>query len=213
MNNQSWFLWAIPLVGLTLSGCMEAMRRPADGAVPKWGAPAPVATAVDSPAVPAAEAKLALMDGGAPSEDVPPVIVQVYPERNRTQRQRIKQVNEYVLWCIENRMWQEARRHLEQAVQNDSLAASLHNNLGIVYEQLGLEDEARSAYKAARRLKPEREAYQTNLSLLERRYARFDKSVTAASPGDSTRKSPADDTEQILPDGHQGLDPSLGASP
>ena len=208
MNNQFWLWWAVALTSVAFLGCMEAVRRPAAGESPKWDAPPQQAASIpaDSTAVTAALETTAVQ----PAADVvAPATVKVYAKRNRNQRQRIKQVNEYALWCIENRMWQEARRHLEQAVQGDSLAASLHNNLGIVYEQLGLEEEARKAYKDAQRLNPQREAYQTNLLLLEKRYAHFDKSATAASSGDSTRKSPDHDTDQVLPDERQGL----GATP
>ena len=89
--------------------------------------------------------------------------------RTRKQREIVKQVNEYVLWCIENEMWKEARLHLEQATEQDSLAGSLYNNLGLVYERLGLPDKAEIAYERASDLNPAREAYRANLRRLHGR--------------------------------------------
>jgi tetratricopeptide (TPR) repeat protein len=97
-------------------------------------------------------------------------IVQVHrPKRNRRQQEAIKQINEYAFWCIENNMWTEARLHLEQGLQQDSLSASIHNNLGIVYERLGLQEKAAAAYVKARSLNQKKQAYQINLQLFDRR--------------------------------------------
>jgi hypothetical protein len=92
---------------------------------------------------------------------------QAYGLRTRANRERVKQVNAYALWCLEREMWAEALTHLEQAVAKDSLAASLHNNLGILYERLGEPERARGAYERALVLQPGKKAYQSNLRRLD----------------------------------------------
>ena len=57
---------------------------------------------------------------------------------------------------------------MEQAVVLDSLSASLHNNLGIVYERLGEREKARAEYELAARLAPDKRLYQANLGHLRR---------------------------------------------
>ena len=89
--------------------------------------------------------------------------------RTRSQEMITKQVNEYAYWCIEHDMWDEARYHLERAVGEDSLAASLFNNLGVVYERLGQAEQAESAYARATALVPGCGAYQANLRRLQER--------------------------------------------
>ena len=98
-------------------------------------------------------------------------VAQIYrPKRNRRQQKTIKQVNEYALWCIENDMWTEARLHLEQGLKQDSLSASIHNNLGIVYERLGMREEAANAYVKAQALNQAKQAYQINFQLFDKRW-------------------------------------------
>lgn len=92
-----------------------------------------------------------------------------HTRRSGGRRQEIRQVNEYAFWCLEKGLWNEARLHLEQAVERDSLAASLHNNLGIIYERMGLEDKALAAYGKAWDLSPRKKAYRDNLEKLRRR--------------------------------------------
>lgn len=91
---------------------------------------------------------------------------EAYGARTHAERDRVRRVNEYAFWCLDRGMWDEARIHLEQAVQIDSLAASLHNNLGIVYERMGQRDEARARYRTAADLNPGRPLYEANLSRL-----------------------------------------------
>ena len=112
-------------------------------------------------------------DAGRPERPAPPPEVveaqrQAYGERTREDRERVQQVNEYALWCVEQGLWEEARIHLEQAVALDSLSASLHNNLGIVYERLGEREKARAEYEFAARLAPAKRLYQANLGHLHR---------------------------------------------
>jgi tetratricopeptide (TPR) repeat protein len=87
--------------------------------------------------------------------------------RSGEERDRVEQVNAYALWCVESERWAEARTHLEQAVARDSLASSLHNNLGILYERLGEPVKARAAYERALVLQPGKGAYQSNLRRLD----------------------------------------------
>ena len=91
------------------------------------------------------------------------------PKRSRQQWRDIEQVNEYAMWCIEHSMWNEARSHMERALAQDSLSASLHNNLGIVYERLGMVDKAADFYSRAQALNPIKKAYTANLTYLQQR--------------------------------------------
>ncbi len=104
----------------------------------------------------------------APSPEVVQAQRRAYESRTGEDRERVERVNEYALWCIERGLWEEARIHLEQAVAVDSLSASLHNNLGILYERLGEREKARAAYEFAARLAPGKRLYQANLSYLRR---------------------------------------------
>ena len=94
------------------------------------------------------------------------VLREAYAARTDAERDRVRSVNEYAIWCVENGMWDEARIHLEQAVQRDSLSASLNNNLGIIYERMGQRDEARIHYQKAADLNPRRRLYEANLRRL-----------------------------------------------
>ena len=107
-------------------------------------------------------------EGPAPSPEVVQAQRRAYESRTGEDRERVERVNEYALWCIERGLWEEARIHLEQAVAVDSLSASLHNNLGILYERLGEREKARAAYEFAARLAPGKRLYQANLSYLRR---------------------------------------------
>ncbi len=90
-----------------------------------------------------------------------------YAARTDADRKRVRQVNEYVHWCLQRSMWDEAQIHLERALATDSLAASLHNNLGIVLERRGRRDEARQRYRLAANLNPRRPLYEANLKRLQ----------------------------------------------
>ena len=103
------------------------------------------------------------------SSDLPPLAIINRPKRTRQQQQSIEQVNGYAMWCIENAMWNEARSHLERALTQDSLSASLHNNLGIVYERLGMVDKAAEFYSRAQAFNPSKKAYAANLNYLQER--------------------------------------------
>ena len=89
------------------------------------------------------------------------------PKNSRQRTKRIEKVNKYALWCVENGMWKEAQLHLEQALVQDSLAASIHNNLGIVYERLGKQEDAALEYAKAQMMNPQKKAYRLNLQRLE----------------------------------------------
>lgn len=90
--------------------------------------------------------------------------------RTKGQQGSVKQINEYAFWCVENRLWKEARTHLEHAIEQDSSSASLYNNIGIVYEHFGEEEEALDAYRRAYALNPKQRRYRGNIDLLERRW-------------------------------------------
>ena len=91
---------------------------------------------------------------------------EAYATRTDVERDRVRGVNEYAIWCVTNGMWDEARIHLEQAMRRDSLSASLNNNLGIIYERMGQRDEARIRYQKAADLNPGRRLYEANLRRL-----------------------------------------------
>lgn len=135
------------LLAGSLWGCLEAIRRPPPGrAAPAWVAARP--------------------DSGAALPAKHPV---ASAARKRAATPGARQINEYAYWCIGKGLWQEARLHLEQAVQRDSLTASYHNNLAIIYEHLGLEEQAAAAYRQAQALRPDQEAYQANFRHFEHR--------------------------------------------
>ena len=131
--------------------------------------------------------------------------------RSRSQKNTIKRVNEYALWCIENEMWEEAKSHLEKAQVIDSTSASLSNNLGVVYERLGDREKAEIAYQRARHLKPKREAYRFNLRRLQGRKMREEKiekgridSLEKGMQDLELDTSHIDDREPKGPDGIRG---------
>jgi Flp pilus assembly protein TadD len=89
------------------------------------------------------------------------------PGDGDSRAQILRQVNEYAWWCVDQGLWNEARTHLERALAQDSLSASLHNNLAIVYEHLGRHDEAARYYQKAHELNPGQAVYAANLKRLE----------------------------------------------
>ena len=143
------------IVALACAGCLELVRRPGAKVHPGSSAPSYAGDKASEPSI-----------EPVTQQDTKPVKV---IERSKRQRRSIKQVNEYALWCIENEMWNEARTHMERALQEDSLSASLHNNLAIVYEHLGKADRAGDFYQRALDLNPAEEAYRSNLSNLRNR--------------------------------------------
>lgn len=107
-----------------------------------------------------------------PSPEVAAARARAYEDRSGPDRERVRQVNEYALWCIGNGMWEEARLHLEQALAADSLSASLHNNLGIVYERTGQRERATKEYELAGQLRPGKRLYEVNLRRLQGAFER-----------------------------------------
>ena len=173
---RTWLLLA--LIGLWLGGCLEMIRRnPEHDPAGPWTDPGNQSEQTDVQEV---EAQSPEQTAGAPAGPEPvanalasaadgPASDTQRPERSSPPHQTVGEINEYAFWCIENGMWNEARTHLEQGLQQDSLAASLHNNLGVVYERLGLPDQAAAAYKKARSLDRSKKAYRINLELFEGR--------------------------------------------
>ena len=140
------------LGALFLHGCLELVRRP------------PAGEPFSYDQIPAADTTAT---SAAPVQPMPALVVVDRPKRSRQQLQNIGQVNKYALWCIENAMWNEAQLHLERALAQDSLSASLHNNLGVIYERLGMADKAAEFYGRARSLNPAQAAYAANLRHLQ----------------------------------------------
>lgn len=150
--KNSLRLVAFGLGVLCLHGCLELVRRPAAGEPIGYE----YASVADTTATSAATVQPA-----------PMLVVIDRPKRSRQQLQDIEQINKYALWCIENAMWNEAQSHMERALAQDSLSASLHNNLGVIYERLGMADKAAEFYGRARSLNPAQEAYAANLRHLQ----------------------------------------------
>ena len=71
-------------------------------------------------------------------------------------------VDDYIFWCVKHSLWREARAHLEAAIAADSTDAALYNNLAVVYERWGLDDEALWAYDKARQFAPHNETIREN---------------------------------------------------
>ena len=182
---RNGFVWTLILLScLCMSGCLNLIRRtptPHTAATDPPGNQSEQTDVQDTEALtpPAQAAEETLRTTAGQTSTAAPQtpaaqadIAQIYrPERSRKRQETIRQVNEYAFWCIENNMWNEARSHLEQGLQQDSLSASIHNNLGIVYERLGLVEKATAAYKKARALNQVKKAYAINLQLFEQRQA------------------------------------------
>lgn len=181
----------IPLLvgSVALTGCFELIRRPATnaGAAGNSDLSAEViqATTDPLPARPDSSHEAPTVDeNGTQRPPRGPVTARVEPQGlTGGPRDGIKRVNEYVLWCIRQGMWGEAQHHLEQSLQTDSTAASIHNNLGIVYERMGERAKAAAAYARASRLGTDNEVYRMNLQLLEQS-ARFERPDTLPTTAD-----------------------------
>lgn len=160
------------LLAGSLWGCLAAVRRPVpDQRAPSWEASR--SAPADTAASPSAKR--------APAPPPPPA------HKKRAATAGAEQVNEYAFWCIGKGLWQEARLHLEQAAQRDSLTASYQNNLAIIYEHLGLEEQAAAAYRRAQALRPEQEAYLANIRHFERRQQAGLPDSALATQTDSTQ--------------------------
>jgi tetratricopeptide (TPR) repeat protein len=149
------------------AGCLEMVRRPQERAADAWltdNEPAVASHPDASQFIPASQdtareagAVSVALHGTGRGSGLP-----------RSAQQRIRRVNDYSLWCIRQGMWREARSHMEQALARDSLAASLYNNLAIVYEHYGVSDSAAAFYQRALELGDGAAQYRRNLDRLER---------------------------------------------
>ena len=111
----------------------------------------------------------------------------------------VKQINEYAFWCVEHELWKEARTHLEHAIEQDSASSSLYNNIGIVYEHFGEEEEALEAYRRAYALNPKQRRYRGNIDLLERRWRAVPDSLGRIEIFDMDQVSSPDSTAVVAP--------------
>jgi tetratricopeptide (TPR) repeat protein len=140
---------------LTTTGCMELVRRSST--------PTIVRTPQNTDSI---------NKEVTPHKDEP-------PKQSKEQQNRIEKINSYALWCIDNNMWHEARSHIQRGLEIDSLSPSLHNNLAIIYEQMGKVDSAKLHYQRALNLKPNETPYKTNLQrMTTQELARIDTSKT-----------------------------------
>ncbi|MEE3233314.1 MAG: hypothetical protein VX294_04045 [Candidatus Latescibacterota bacterium] len=145
---------------LTIMGCMELVRRPN----------APTVTQTDIQ-IPKTSKKPRSLEKEVPSSK------EGSSNLSDEQHNRIGEINSYSLWCIDNNMWKEARSHIQRGLEIDSLSASLHNNMAIIYEQTGKIDSAQWHYERALSLKPDETSYKSNfLRMKSREQARVDTS-------------------------------------
>ena len=185
----------------SLYSCLETVRRTDAGDAGKakpWWAEGNSAAPADVKKDESTTAEPGLAASAPTSIDKSAV-----EKRSRSQETSTKRINEYAYWCIEQNMWDEARLHLERAVDQDSLSASLFNNLGVIYERLGLADRADSSYVRATTLQPLSGASQANLNRLRDRQElasrAFPDSVessaqTAEAPEEDVTDGGGDDT-------------------
>tara|TARA_B100001250_G_scaffold411377_1_gene439895 strand:- start:21220 stop:21867 length:648 start_codon:yes stop_codon:yes gene_type:complete len=145
---------------LTIMGCMELVRRPNT----------PTITQTDIQ-IPKTSKKPRSLEKEVPSSKGDS------SNLSDEERNRIGKINSYALWCIDNNMWKEARSHIQRGLEIDSLSASLHNNMAIIYEQAGKIDSAQWHYQRALSLKPDETPYKSNLLRMKsREQARVDTS-------------------------------------
>ena len=148
-------------------GCLEMVKRPQEQAANDWLTDDEAASVYPpgSPESGAARQDTAQVLGTsvAAPRGVPGAVV-----LPKGAPERIRRVNEYSLWCIKQGMWKEAQSHMERVLERDSLSASLHNNLAIVYEHFGASDSAAAFYQRALELGGKVLQYQHNLDRLER---------------------------------------------
>ncbi|MFA6107678.1 MAG: tetratricopeptide repeat protein [Candidatus Latescibacterota bacterium] len=137
---------------LLLTACAQVMRRPGT-TEPAARAP----SAVTEPGRPEVDQVSRDDREGGPSG----------ASADESRARDLRRVNEYAWWCIDQGLWNEARSHLERALAQDSLSASLHNNLAIVYEHIGQRDQAVQYYRKAQELNPGQALYAANLKRLE----------------------------------------------
>lgn len=167
--------WLIGFAGFAcvvgLAGCFDMVRRPQPGTPGGWEPSMRDTLSVE------------VLTGQHPAPDdrsslLPDAAANAIPSDSETQqdmrepptkeaRERVRRVNAYALWCIEQEMWAEARSHLERALMQDSLAASLHNNLAIVNEYYGNIQKAMELYLRAIALAADGDPYRQNLNRLE----------------------------------------------
>ena len=184
-HRLSLFIFVLCSAGLC--SCLEMVRRdePGGGKPDRWwtesGNPSELG-GVNKEKPLATTAENAVVGPPQSGPALPPdqSLIEAHAKRSRSQEETTRQINEYAYWCIENNMWDEARLHLERAVSEDSLSASLYNNLGVIYERLGKTDQADSAYARATALLPDRGAYEANLMRLR------DRAVAATAFPDSS---------------------------
>lgn len=157
---------------LPVSGCLEMVRRAPTATMGEREGPdevIPEAERRNRKPPDGVQDSMEMADSAAIARSVIPGSSREREPESRHDRERVKRVNAYALWCIERGMWDEARSHMERALERDSLAASLHNNLAIVYEHLGEDARAEKLYRRAIELAVDGEEYRQNLHRLERR--------------------------------------------
>lgn len=105
--------------------------------------------------------------------------------------------NEYAISCIQKGLWTEARFYLEMA--NSGKSAAVLNNLGVVYEQQGKREEAKTLYKKAIELDGQ-SIYYKNLSLCIEKSIKpptFKKSISAEKTRIERQSPPKVDVSRI----------------
>lgn len=149
---------AAALLLLWWTAC-TSIRRPDAGEGPSWD--------TSSATPPTGEDSVAAAVARAAADSSVKVARILRHQRSSSDKARVTAVNRYAYWCIGKDMWNEARSHLERAVAEDSVAASLANNLAIVYEHFGESDKAVHLYARAAALEPDNQEYRANLKRLD----------------------------------------------
>ena len=137
---------------VTLMGCMELVRRPK----------VPFVTQIETQRkeIPPQQ-KLIKQETASTKTD--------HSNLSAKKDSKIEEINSYALWCIENNMWREAQSHIKRGLEIDSLSASLHNNMAIIYEQVGRIDSATWHYKHALSINPDNKTYKSNFQRMKSR--------------------------------------------
>ncbi len=116
---------------------------------------------------------------------------------------RVDAYNEYAVAAARNRLWAEAARRWEQALELDDDDERIWNNLGVAYEAEERFDDAIRAYTEAADLDPENSHFIRNLRRCERNRDR------ATAMGDTPNLPDEDELDDALDAEDAGLDDGL----
>ena len=116
---------------------------------------------------------------------------------------RVDAYNDYAVAAARNRLWAEAARRWEQALELDADDERIWNNLGVAYEAEERFDDAIHAYTEAADLDPENSHFIRNLRRCERNRDR------TAAMGDTPDLPDEDELDDLLDAEDANLDDRL----